>query len=370
MNSIKYNIFKSNRTYEAAIDEIVGQLDMRCVRSCFFIKVKDNNEYIYKKGVITSALKAKFNHNLPTYSVISQQPLDTEVAVEAHTAIDGEIIYKEGYIVIDTAHAKEIIVSGICGDVKESIKEQTSFIFRRLNIILVQEGAKFSDIVKQWNYIENITHIDDEHQHYQDFNDVRSRYYSQCEWTNGYPAATGIGTWSGGIVIGFDVIVAKSAELEIKAIDNDLQVAAHAYSKGVLIGEYQEKSTPKFERAKSVSTADTNRVYISGTAAILGEESLEGVGFAKQIDITMKNIEHLIIPYTFNHHNIRPSKMQLQLLRVYIKNETDIDVAIEYMIANYPSIPVIYCIADVCREELLVEIEGVALKVVNELKYI
>ena len=35
-------------------------------------------------------------------------------------------------------------------------------------------------------------------------------------------------------------------------------------------------------------------VYISGTAAIRGEESLKGVGLERQLQITMENIAQLI----------------------------------------------------------------------------
>lgn len=61
-------------------------------------------------------------------------------------------------------------------------------------------------------------------------------------------------------------------------IDNKLQIAAHAYSDQVLEAAQQKKATPKFERAKSMTFDDRRIVYISGTAAIRGEESLVGVG--------------------------------------------------------------------------------------------
>ena len=58
-------------------------------------------------------------------------------------------------------------------------------------------------------------------------------------------------------------------------MDNDWQRAAHVYSDEVLISHRAdtEKGTPKFERGKSLSDGQQEVIYISGTAAIRGEES-------------------------------------------------------------------------------------------------
>ena len=48
------------------------------------------------------------------------------------------------------------------------------------------------------------------------------------------------------------------------------------------------------------------------------------------------------------------------LLRVYVKHSKDIEAVKEYMERHYPTVTKHYLIADVCRPELLVEIEGIA----------
>ena len=133
-----------------------------------------------------------------------------------------------------------------------------------------------NSIIRQWNYIERITAFDGQDQHYQAFNNARSDFYSKTEWTNGYPAATGIGANLGGILIDVDAAVFTTPDAFATPIDNKLQVAAHAYSEQVLEVARQKKTTPKFERAKSMTFQDRKLIYISGTAAIRGEESLTG----------------------------------------------------------------------------------------------
>ena len=47
-------------------------------------------------------------------------------------------------------------------------------------------------------------------------------------------------------------------------------------------------------------------------------------------------------------------------MRVYIKRDGDAEEAERWMKENYPRTPTLYLSADICREELLVEIEGIA----------
>lgn len=55
-------------------------------------------------------------------------------------------------------------------------------------------------------------------------------------------------------MIDIDALFCQDKTVCVKAVDNPLQVSAHAYSQNVLLGEKDEKlnkkTTPKFERAK------------------------------------------------------------------------------------------------------------------------
>ena len=363
MQTIDYAIVKSNEIeFKKAICQLVDGLAGRnCVRLCLFIDARSNGDYIEKKSVIQSVISAEFGLSAPTWSVIAQKPLDCCVVLEVQSAKNCTVVHKPGYITLESAYAKEILISGVCGDVNDSIYDQSHSVFKKIEDIFRCEGVTFSDVVRQWNYIERIVAVESGDQHYQSFNDVRSEHYCNESWGGGYPAATGIGTQFGGVIIDLDVVIAKCGGVRIRKIDNDLQVAAHEYSKGLLIGDLSIKTTPKFERAKSIATQDENRVYISGTAAIVGENSLEGVCFEEQIKATMLNIENLICERTFVLSDIRtPSPMKINMFRVYLKFERDVAEAVEYMSSNYGDVAVSYLLGDVCRDELLVEIEGVA----------
>jgi enamine deaminase RidA (YjgF/YER057c/UK114 family) len=240
--------------------------------------------------------------------------------------------------------------------------------FRQIHQILTEEGMEFSDIIRQWNYIEQITETLDEHnspsQHYQIFNDVRSKYYQLSDFKNGFPAATGIGMDFGGIII--DAIAARfEDENSIVAIKSPVQFDAYTYSKDVLAENNAMsdfcRTTPKFERAKILTPSGKKWILISGTAAISGQASDNQFSAEHQTEMTIQNILRLISVENIAKHGISSNeKASIQSLRVYVKYRKDISNVKAVCIKHFAELPIIYVVADICRPELLVEIEGVA----------
>ncbi len=343
------------------------------VRMVFFGAPIDNDEYVFHLNYLKEAVKKRFGDKQPVVSYVAQ-PIDTEgMAMEVHEIVLTEqdrVTYRKHadipYIMVERDGCRRLFLGGVTGDVlHHSICRQSEDVFARIRQVLDNERMPVSAIIRQWNYIEKITDNDNAgHQHYQDFNDARSLFYANAEWKNGYPAATGIGTQCGGIMIDMDVLLCEDDTILVAGVDNPLQVAAHAYSQQVLLGEtqLQAKTTPKFERAKAVWKDNHGFVYISGTAAIRGEQSLEGVGIEEQTAITLENIEYLV-----SGENLRQAGVPvtgnagLVNFRVYVKYREDMEKAKKVIEAKYPELPAIYTLTDVCRSELLIEIEGLGL---------
>lgn len=327
------------------------------LRLVFFGAPQSNDEYREQSGILHNLVKERFGDKIPALSYISQPPLNSGLVMEVHSYSPGEngiVSYKNKsdiqYIIIENKLGRLLFVGGIQSDISLPIEKQSEDVFRLLGQILADEGFKINDIVRQWNYIERITDYEGENQNYQSFNNARSDFYNKTEWVNGYPAATGIGMNHGGIVVDVDVIDFVSGEGSIIPIDNKLQVAAHKYSENVLENARLHKATPKFERAKAIVLDNNRLVYISGTAAIRGEESLKDVGLEEQLRITMENICQLT------------DDAEIAMLRVYFRDavaESEIEELMRPYDIHYP---VSYVRANVCRNELLIEIEGIAIK--------
>jgi len=227
----------------------------------------------------------------------------------------------------------------------------------------------FADVIRQWNYVEDIVGYDplseDNMQNYQALNDVRGRYYETAQFIHGYPAATGIGMNSGGIILEFYANKPYIKE-EIMPIKNPQQKDAYDYSQDVLIGKAlntkHKKSSPKFERAKFISAENDKIIFVSGTAAIKGEVTLGLGDVAEQTKITIENIRNLISHENLeaNHILNNYTALLFSSIRVYVKTPSDMEVVREICDAAFPEVQINYLVADICRDALLVEIEGIA----------
>ena len=106
------------------------------------------------------------------------------------------------YAILENVDGRFLFCGGFHGDVQNmDIQLQAIEAFRLAMEILDKEGFATGNIIRQWNYIEKITDFDGVDQHYQMFNNVRSNFYKSADWNTGYPAATGIGTDLGGVLV-------------------------------------------------------------------------------------------------------------------------------------------------------------------------
>ena len=340
------------------IKHVDGLLKMSVFVECF-----SDDDYQSKMDLINYLIHEKYGKEIPTVSFVAQKPLKGSICIESiYLVEDADLSYESHlgftYALVKQENRKSLYLSGMKAATSETISSQGNKIFLEIDEILKKEGMKPESIIRQWNYIPKITEFDKEFQHYQQFNDSRTLFYQKTKWANGYPAATGIGTQYGPLVI--DLIAVQGHDDEF-AIKNPRQIDAHVYSEQVLLGEndlyLKQKSTPKFERAKLIVDQDTSVVFVSGTAAIIGEESLSIDDAAKQTILTFENIESLV-----DQENLDGYKMfeasRIDAMRVYIKNEKDFEKIHNICEERYPSASFIYLLSDVCRDELLVEIEA------------
>lgn len=349
-----YEKCHSAKCFSPAIAECLSQLnpEKKYVRLVFFGSPESQHEYRQHFALIRNAVNIRFKKDIPSISYVAQPPLlGNEYYLEAHSVIlesDEVFIHKEcgvnSYVMIKGQEDTALFISGINStDFSSTVEAQSIEVFQQLNDILKIEHCTPDQIVRQWNYIENITGNDGSRQRYQEFNDMRSSFYAQTKWDNGYPAATGIGTSKGGVMIDADVLI----NYQTLPIDNPLQVAAYEYSERVLSGERQKpKTTPKFERARKVLNSPYNWTYISGTAAIRGEQTIDE-DIEEQTYLTLDNMEQMI-------------GKSISHIRVYVKHKALARKAESIISKRYPAVPTIYITGDICRDNLLIEIEGIA----------
>ena len=339
-----------------------GLADEEILRLTFFVDAKTARGYASMKRTLARILVEAFGPLPPPASFVAHPPeRRRRAALEAEVIsarIPGLRVRRKSldglpYIVVEGPGFREVHGAGLASDGRGGdTSSRAKQAFDRMSAVLRRERLTFGHVVRQWNYIEDIVGLRTVRgkrcQNYQAFNDVRTLFYGRSDFPSGYPAATGIGQAAGGVILEFTALEAP-AGVRIVPLSNPRQVDAHRYGVGVLVGspitEMPDKTSPKFERAKLLARGRSRLVYVSGTAAVLGQKSVGRGNVEAQTRTTVRNIAALSGPLSY--------------LRAYVKRAADIPKVRRVCERAFGPIPALYVRADVCRPELLVELEGI-----------
>lgn len=191
---------------------------------------------------------------------------------------------------------------------------------------------------------------------YRDFCVGRARVLEGLGVTHDMPAATVIGALGGGIVC---YLLAHRSGTQVN-LENPRQVPAYHYPR-----QYGPKS-PNFARATHLTTEDAEHLFVSGTASILGHQTKHVGDVAAQCRLALENVAHVIGSGNLFAHDLAHDLdsghglTDLTAVKVYVRHRADIPVVREICAAALaPTAEVAYLNADVCRSDLLVELEGV-----------
>jgi enamine deaminase RidA (YjgF/YER057c/UK114 family) len=327
----------------------------------FFADTPTKENYRQLRDQLKETVAKRFNTPV-ICGLIAQPPLTCRILVEAFyfdpSLWNAEFIFAEnGSAALLQREGTKVLVGHSHAAAHSCCLENADAAFTTFEGLLKQAGLSFGSVIRQWNYIENITGFDGEKQRYQVFNNVRTGFYGSHFKQRGFPAATGIGMNQGGVIIEF--VAVESTDAVSLPLDNPEQVAAHGYSKKVLVGNSLEiKSTPKFERARYLEIFGRKQVFISGTASIRGEKTI-GVGDPiRQTETTIQNMQRLYSREALSTVTGNLLQPVYGHARVYVKNKKDFPAIKRTFKRYYGNLPVVYIIADICRDDLLVEIEG------------
>ncbi|MDD2705906.1 MAG: hypothetical protein PHU07_11325 [Acidocella sp.] len=198
------------------------------------------------------------------------------------------------------------------------------------------DEAGFAAPVRFWNYLTAITQDDGGLERYRRFNVGRHRAFTARLRQPLPPAASGVGGHHGASVIYF-----LAAHEPARTVENPRQVSAFAYPP-----VYGPRS-PSFSRA---SIHARGGLFISGTASIVGHESRHIGDLHGQIAETIENLRALMDAMAASPQ---------WAFKTYLHNPADREAADRALVAAFgPGCPRIYLHGDICRAELLVEIEA------------
>lgn len=222
-------------------------------------------------------------------------------------------------------------------DVRVAKPDQAAAVFGQMDSLLADAGMAFSDVLRTWFYNDDILGW------YREFNGVRNKFFQEKKVYEGLlPASTGIGGRNlrgAALLAGVLAIKTDSPDVSAFEVPSPMQSPAPQYGSS-------------FSRAVELETPDLRRIYISGTASI--DEHGKSVFLndpAAQVRQTMEVVQAILRSRDMDWGDVTRSL-------VYFKRAQDAPLFRKYCDeSGVPSFPAVVVENDVCRDELLFEIE-------------
>jgi enamine deaminase RidA (YjgF/YER057c/UK114 family) len=231
---------------------------------------------------------------------------------------------------------------------EQNHRKQAEMMFRKAETFLKTEDASYRDVVRTWIYVENILDL------YHEFNLARNTCYTDFGLLKSgnldhaekifLPASTGItGKNPEGASTIMDLLaVTQSSDtgIQIRPLYGTRQRSPYRYGSA-------------FSRAMCVVEPEGKWIFVSGTASINEKgESINIGDISSQVKYTVEVVDSLI-------QSEGASFSDLCEATVFLKRKKDFSLYQETAESlGLSSIPAVYLVADVCRDELLFELDA------------
>lgn len=255
------------------------------------------------------------------------------------SGVDGQIHWSQ---------SDEMLFAGLWVD-EADFSSQHDAVYAAYSALLSHiERRGFPVIVRAWNYMPDINEGEGDSERYRQFCSGRQAAFTEShQESRGYPSACALGNGAGKTVI--YLLAGKDAALHI---ENPRQKSAYDYPR-----EYGPAS-PSFARASLAAWRECSQLHISGTASIVGHESCHPDDVEKQLLTTFDNVDILLETSALQAGFV--SIPSMSLLKVYVRHPSDYAQVRQLVEQRFPGTPALYVQADICRRELLVEIDGLS----------
>lgn len=282
-------------------------------------------------------------------------PLQPAHAVAEHWLAPGPVVARRHGCVSYRSNGHWIFGTACVDDRAEGLQQAAWRAYADLFSVLDREDCVH--LQRLWNYLRDINAPQAGLERYRHFNLGRARAFVEAGrgLGAGAPAACAMGTAEGPLTVHF--LAGRTAP---QAIENPRQVSAYRYP-----DRYGPRS-PTFSRAALADLGGRARVlFISGTASIVGHASVHLGDVARQAGECLHNIDAVLraaLPRMGAPWTLEALRERLECT-VYLRHPGDLDTV--YAVVSQrlgahaaATQAATFVRADVCRAELLVEIEA------------
>lgn len=205
-------------------------------------------------------------------------------------------------------------------------------------IVRFHANAEHGYLWRIWNFIETINEGIGDDERYRQFCVGRAEGFTG----HAYPAGTAVGLRTGARTL---QLVWLAGRAPGRAVENPRQLSAFRYPR-----QYGPAS-PSFSRAMHLG----NQLLISGTSSIVGHETLHTGDVSAQLQESVSNLQVVAAA-------AQMEKTRLSGLKAYVRREADFPlVSAELERHCAPQRASCVLAADICRSDLLIELEASAL---------
>ena len=214
------------------------------------------------------------------------------------------------------------------------------------------EAAGYPHLLRVWNFVPRINETCDGLERYMRFCEGRSRAFSDAfgeDFAERLPAASAVGCPGDALVVHL-----LASRRPGRHVENPRQVPAYRYPE-----RYGPKS-PTFARGTAPPVPSPVPVFVSGTASIVGHESVYPGDPARQAQESLCNVAAVLDAADVPGRE-GPLASRLLSMRVYVRHPEQLPTIRAAVVhAAGGEVPTAWLQAEICRRELLVEIEATA----------
>lgn len=233
---------------------------------------------------------------------------------------------------------------------KTALQKASEYAYRE--IFKLTDALDFTGILRFWNYFADINGHSHGEERYRQFNQGRQDGFLSAgrKVTGGVPAASALGFAQGPLTVYF--LAARG--ITPLAIENPRQISAYQYP------EAYGKRSPTFSRANVARLGGRDLLILSGTASIVGHQTLHVGDVVAQTRESVANVAALVA----EANRVAPQagfSLSEMCYKIYVRHAKDVAAIHAELVRSLgASARMTFLHADICRHDLLMEIEATA----------
>jgi chorismate lyase/3-hydroxybenzoate synthase len=216
-------------------------------------------------------------------------------------------------------------------------------------IVDAARTAGYPNLLRVWNHVGCINEAEGDLERYKRFSKGRHDALTRCGYERQqFPAASAVGMSEQGLAVYF--IASRAVGMQV---ENPRQVAAYDYP------PMHGPRSPSFARATVAQWNGSAMIFVSGTSSVVGHETRHHGKVEAQLEETLENMR-VIVAEAAARIGRKASLDDLTIAKTYIRRAADYERIAPLLTSQLRSTQHLFVESDICRRDLLLEIEGVA----------